>query len=117
MLTRNRHFPLDYFARAQEWPLDKKVRAASCLAVWLLGTSLFSIVCIADSCFQLHLSGAILYVIFTASPTMTLLSSLLAPIHFGVRVLGFFLSVMLMFAQFDLLAFLSIAATGLDGTQ
>ena len=95
----------------------KTVGLSACLFIWLLGTSALSLVCVADTLFQLQLPGAVLHVIFVVSPGMTFLSSILAPIRFHLRVLFFLISIMLIFSQFVLLFFLALATSGLDGVQ
>ena len=89
----------------------------ACLLAWLCGTFALSLVVATDMLLPLHLPGASLYVVFVASPTMTFLSSMLAPLRIHLQVLSFLISIMLMCAQFVILSFLLLATSGFDGVH
>jgi hypothetical protein len=89
----------------------------ACLLVWLFGAFALSLVVATDTLLSLDLPGASLYVVFVASPTMTFLSSMLAPLRFHLRVLSFLISIILMLAQFVVLSFLLLATSGFDGVH
>lgn len=89
----------------------------ACLLAWLFGTFALSLLVATDMLLSLHLPGASLYAVLVASPTTTFLSSMLAPLRFHLRVLSFLISIILMFAQFVVLAFLLLATTGFDGVH
>jgi hypothetical protein len=86
-----------------------------CLVVWLTGTFALSLVCVADTLFQLRLPEVVLYVVLVASPAATFLASMLAPIRLYLRVLYFLVSIMLMFTQFVVWFFVALATSGFDG--
>jgi hypothetical protein len=89
----------------------------ACFLAWLCGTFALSLVVATNMFLPLHLPGTSLYVVFVASPTMTCLSSMLAPLRFHLRVLSFLISIMLIFAQFIILSFLLPATSGFDGVH
>lgn len=89
----------------------------ACLLAWLCGTFALSLVVATDMLLPIHLPGASLYVVFVASPALTFLSSMLAPLRIHLRVLSFLISIMLMCAQFVILFFLLLATSGFDGVH
>jgi hypothetical protein len=98
-------------------PSRKTAGLLACLLAWLCGTFALSLVVATDMLLPLHLPGASLYVVFVASPTLTFLSSMLAPLRIHLRVLSFLISIMLMCAQFVILFFLLLATSGFDGVH
>ena len=93
----------------------RRLRVAGCVIGWLTGTLLLTILFAIDQCFDLELPGGFLYVTIIASVGIAALSSSLAPVHIGWRVVVFFLGIGAMLVQFIALAVWALATSGFEG--
>ena len=93
------------------------LRLRLCVLLWIMGTFSLSAVCLVDAVLPIVVSGRWIDVAFLFMITTAIGTSIAAPIANWQRLMAFIISVALFIGQFIMIAIISIALNGLDGTQ
>jgi len=93
------------------------LRLRLCVLLWIMGTFSLSAVSLVDAVLPIVVSGRWIDVAFLFMMATAVGAPIAAPITNWERFMAFIISVALFICQFIIIATISIALNGLDGTQ